>query len=154
MRVSNNSNVRIILLIAGALLTADTALADSRSHELRFSFKETSIAFHQIDVPATKADGAAGDIITFESNLSDKGKDIGSLQGYCVQIRADATLDDCEVTVTIGTNSYRMSGLFDPAKGGTLAVVGGTGKWVGASGTNTIVNQPDGTAIHTVLLRL
>jgi hypothetical protein len=40
------------------------------------------------------------------------------------------------------------------AAGGTLTIVGGTGAWVGAGGTDTIVNQPDGIAIHTVKIAL
>jgi len=67
-------------------------------------------------------------------------------------MRADGTLDDCDVTVTIGQDTFRMSGPFDPATGGTLTITGGTGAWIGAAGTDTIVNQPNGQAIHTIEL--
>jgi len=43
-----------------------------------------------------------------------------------------------------------MAGPFDPVKGGTLTILGGTGAWVGAAGTDTIVNNPDGSAVHTI----
>jgi len=31
-------------------------------------------------------------------------------------------------------------------------ITGGTGAWIGAAGTDTIVNQPNGQAIHTIEL--
>ena len=120
---------------------------------VRLTLVETSVAFHLLDVPAPAADGQAGDLITFESTLTTKaGAKAGRLEGHCVQIRANGTLDDCDVTVTVGRNSYRMAGPFDPATGGPLTITGGTGDWIGAAGTDSIVNQPDGTAIHTITL--
>jgi len=141
----------VSILIAGAALaTLSPALADSGSPQEPHVLVETSTAFHIIDVPAAEADGQAGDIIAFESSLSDDGRAVGSLAGHCVQLRADGTLDNCDVTVTLGDNSFRMSGLFDPAAGGVLTITGGTGSWVGAGGIDAIVNQPDGTAVHTI----
>ena len=52
--------------------------------------------------------------------------------------------------MTIGKNTFRMAGPFDPVTGGTLTVLGGTGSWVGVGGTDQIVNQPDGSSIHTI----
>lgn len=142
-----------LLLAAGAVvLPLRAATADGGSKRVHLVLVETSTAFHLIDAPAPAADGAAGDVVTFESNLSRNGKTVGSLAGSCLQLRADATLDDCNVTVTVGDSSYRMAGPFDPAAGGTLTILGGTGSWVGVGGTDTIVNQPDGTAIHTIEL--
>lgn len=120
----------------------------------KLTLVEVGTAGHVLDVPAPAADGAAGDLGLFESDLLKDGKKVGSLEGSCIQIRANGTLDDCGVTVTVGKNSYRMAGPFDPATGGTLTIVGGTGAWVGAGGTDTIVNQPDGTAVHTIRLEL
>ncbi|MBI4944611.1 MAG: hypothetical protein HY830_28050 [Actinobacteria bacterium] len=144
-------------LTAGAVLAllapvvAGSAGADAG---VRLRLVERGTAFHVIDVPAPAADGQAGDLATFESDLLKAGKKVGTLEGSCLQIRANGTLDDCSVTVTVGRNSYRMAGPFDPATGGTLTIVGGTGAWVGAGGTDTIVNRPDGTAVHTVSIRL
>lgn len=140
-----------LLLAAGAVLVPlRAATADGGSKRVHLVLLETSTGFHLIDAPAPAADGAAGDIGTFESNLSRNGKTVGSLAGACVQLRADGTLDDCNVTVTVGDSSYRMGGPFDPATGGTLTIVGGTGSWVGAAGTDTISNNPDGSATHTI----
>ena len=140
-----------VLALAVPVAVAGSAGAESG---VRLRLVETNVAFHFLDAPAPDADGQAGDTITFESNLSKGGVKVGSLEGHCIQIRANGTLDDCDVTVKVGKSSYRMAGPFDPVKGGTLTIVGGTGVWVGAAGTDTIVNQPDGTAVHTVKITL
>ncbi len=141
-------------VLASTVLVRAVSANDGRSRAcVRTVVIETGTATHVIDVPAAPADGEVGDLGIFESTLSTKdGQQVGSLEGHCIVIRPDDSLDDCDVTVTIGTNSYRMSGPFDPAKGGTLTITGGTGDWFGAAGTDTIVNQPDGTAIHTIEL--
>lgn len=142
-----------VVALGAVTLPLAAASADSGPKRLALELTESSTAFHILDVAGAPEDGQAGDIITFESVLTDRsGKSVGSLAGQCIQLRADGTLDDCGVTVTVGADSYRMAGPFDPATGGTLTIVGGTGRWIGAGGTDTIVNQPDGTAIHTINL--
>lgn len=141
------------LVLGGALaVPMMTGSADASPKRVHLVLTETSTAFHFIDAPAAAADGQAGDTITFESDLSSHGKKVGSLEGHCIQIRADGSLDDCDVTVTVGKNSYRMTGPFNPATGSPLTIVGGSGAWVGAGGTDSIANQADGTAIHTINL--
>lgn len=153
MHRSHLALASLALVAAGAIaVPLATASADSGPKRASLVLTETSIGFNLLDVPGTEADGQAGDIGTFESTMSDKGGTVGSLAGQCIQLRADGTLDDCSVTMTVGADSFRMGGLFDPATGGTFAILGGTGRWVGAGGTDTIVNQPDGTAIHTINL--
>lgn len=140
--------------LTGAVAVPLSANADHTKPVQRLVLVETGDAVHVIDVPAAPADGQAGDTSTFESTLSTKaGKKVGRLEGQCIQIRADGSLDDCDVTVTIGAKSFRMSGPFNPATGSPLTITGGTGDWTGAAGTDRIANQPDGTAIHTITLR-
>lgn len=155
MQRSTKTFAAVAAAVAAATAVAIpvTAGAKGRSHDgaTRLTLIESSDAFHFIDAPAAEADGQAGDVITFESTLRTRGGDVaGRLEGSCIQIRADGTLDDCAVTVTLGKGSYRMAGPFDPTSGGTLAILGGTGAFVGAAGTDTIANQADGTAIHTI----
>lgn len=151
-------SITILAAAGAAALTAGlavplTAGAASGPTLVRLSLVETSDAFHFIDAPAAAQDGQAGDTITFESTLRTRaGAKAGRLEGHCLQVRADGTLDDCDITVTVGTSSYRAAGPFDPITGGTLTITGGTGGWVGAAGTDTISNQPDGSAIHTIAL--
>lgn len=137
------------VLALAAPFVAGSAGADSA---VRLRLVEKGTAVHVIDVAAPAVDGQAGDLGIFESDLLTGGKKVGTLEGSCIQIRADGTLDDCGVTVTVGRSSFRMAGPFDPASGGTLTITGGTGAWVGAAGTDTIVNQPDGTAVHHIVL--
>jgi hypothetical protein len=144
----------IMFAAAGLVALGAVALplnsATASPKRARYVLTENGTEFHFIDASAPAEDGQAGDTITFESTLSKKGKQVGTLEGHCIQIRGAGTLDDCEVTVTIGTNSFRMAGPFDPVTGGTLTVLGGTGGWVGVGGTDSIVNQPDGSSIHTI----
>ena len=53
----------------------------------------------------------------------------------CTTIDAAGTLDDCGMTVTPGEKSFRLAGPFDPAVGGALRTVGGTGAFAGATAT-------------------
>jgi hypothetical protein len=140
-----------------AILAAPFAFAGGSSDDrVRLRLIEKGTAFHFIDVRAPAADGQAGDLITFESTLhrTADGPAIGRLEGSCIQIRANGSLDDCGVTVWVGRHSFRMDGPFNPVSGGLLTVVGGTGDWVGASGTDRITNNPNGTAIHDIVLVL
>lgn len=140
------------LVAAAAAVPLSAGAASSSRPTVRLTLVESSDAFHVLDVPGAPEDGQAGDIITFESTLTKAGAKVGRLEGHCVQVRADGSLDDCGVTVTVGRNSFRMAGPFDPATGSPLTITGGTGEWVGAAGTDSIVNQPDGTAVHTITL--
>jgi hypothetical protein len=137
------------LLVAGAV-AMPFGSAGASPKRVHLVLTESSTAFHFIDAPAAAEDGQAGDLITFESDLSNASGKVGTLEGHCVQVRADGSLDDCEVTVTIGANSFRMAGPFDPTTGSPLTVLGGTGAWVGIGGVDSIANQPDGTSIHTI----
>lgn len=139
-----------VALTGAAALPLASTFADSGSKRVHLALLEQGTALHIVDAVVPEADGQAGDVGIFESDLLVKGTKVGTLEGWCLQMRADGSLDDCSVTVTVGTDSYRMAGPFDPATGGTLTIVGGTGAWVGASGTDRIVNNPDGTATHNV----
>lgn len=144
-----------VTALAGALALPSTSGAVSAPGQavIRLTLVETTDTFHLIDAPAPAADGEAGDTAIFESTLrTTTGIKRGSLEGHCLQIRADGSLDDCDVTVTVGARTFRMSGPFDPTTGGTLTITGGTRSWIGAGGTDTIANQPNGTAIHTIAL--
>ena len=125
-----------VLALAVPLVVAGAADADSG---VRLKLVETSIGFHSLDVPAPKADGLAGDLGVFESTLSKNGRTVGRLEGSCIQIRADGSLDDCDVTVTVGKSSYRMSGPFDPAKGGKLSTYAAW--WIKQSMKRALANQ-------------
>lgn len=142
--------------LASAVMIPAGAQSSPAPHGARhLTLVESTLSFHALDVPGAAADGQAGDIGVFESRLSTTGgRAVGRLAGQCLQVRADGTLDNCQVSVVVGRKSFQMAGLFDPATGGTFAITGGTGAWTGASGSDRIVNQPDGTAVHTISLRV
>ncbi len=164
MRISSRSAVAATAALVVAAVAAPLAVADhghnQRGHHTRIVVTEVGTEAHLIDNPApTQFDGTnpdpnqAGDIVTFTSDLhkmSATGATAGNLEGSCTTINAAGTLADCGVTVMLGKKSFRMTGPFNPATGGTLTIVGGTGSLAGAAGTDTIVNNPDGTATHTI----
>ena len=164
MRITTRSAVIAAAALAATAVVAPLAMADrghnERGHHTRIVLTEVGVEAHLIDNPApTQFDGTnpapnlAGDVVTFVSELhkqSATGMTAGGLDGSCTTVDAAGTTADCGVTVTLGKKSFRMTGPFDPATGGTLTIVGGTGSLTGAAGTDTIVNNPDGTATHTI----
>jgi hypothetical protein len=157
--------VSLLTVAATAAAAAPFALArDDKSpssgrHTTRLVLSEVSVEAHGIDNPApTQFDGTspnsnkAGDTVTFTSDFhrsTKTGPKVGINEGTCTTIDAADSVQDCNAVVTLGRRSFRMAGAFG-SNGGTLAIVGGTGSFVGASGTDRIVNNPDGTATHTV----
>jgi len=83
----------------------------------------------------TKGD-SVGDLLTWSNPLFDatNKSQVGSDQGYCVRV-AVAKSWECSWTNTLKDGQIMVSGSFWDDKDSLLAVVGGTGKYVGARGT-------------------
>ena len=157
--------VSLVTVVATAAAAAPFAVAgddngsSSGRHTTRLVLNEVSVEAHGIDNPApVQFDGTspnpnkAGDTVTFTADFhrnTKTGPKVGTNEGTCTTIDAADSVQDCNAVVTLGGRSFRMAGAFG-ANGGTLAIVGGTGSFVGASGTDRIVNNPDGTATHTI----
>lgn len=103
MNRSTKSIVAAAALLGGAarlpLANADAGRGPKRVHLV---LTETGTAFHFIDAPAAQEDGRAGDAILFESDLSSGGETVGSLEGHCVQVRADGSLAACAAACSSG----------------------------------------------------
>jgi len=79
---------------------------------------------------------SVGDLLTWSNPLFDatNKSQVGSDQGYCVRV-AVAKSWECSWTNTLKDGQIMVSGSFWDDKDSLLAVVGGTGKYVGARGT-------------------
>ncbi len=97
-----------------------------------------------------------GDQTVFEDVLLKDGEEAGAGSGSCVvtELRqADPPLVlQCDITYELERGQIAVQGRTtnDPVK--TLAIVGGTGRYVGASGEVTLTEFGDGTG--SVVLRL
>ncbi len=79
---------------------------------------------------------SAGDLLTWNNPLFDAGNKVkvGSDQGYCVRTTVGKSWQ-CTWTNVLKDGEITVSGIFADDKDSLLAVIGGTGKYVGAKGT-------------------
>lgn len=113
----------IILVCAGT----GTAHAD----ELAFVERATSDAVTDI---GAKGD-SAGDILTFTNEIFDKGNStkLGTDSGWCIRT-APGKSWECFWTLSLEKGSITVHGPFLDSGDSVLAITGGTGQYVGASG--------------------
>jgi hypothetical protein len=159
----------VTALVAGlsvlTLTGASVAAADSddgdrsrRGRTLEFDIRFTD--FFMLDFRASGVrevtsfqdpfDPSRGDQIVFEDVvLDDDGEEVGGGSGTCVvtQVRetAPALVLACDATYELRGGQIAAQGRTtnDPVK--TLAIVGGTGRYVGASGELVLTDNGDGT---------
>jgi hypothetical protein len=88
-----------------------------------------------VSVHAGKAADNAGDILTFTNDVYDAGNEtkLGYDQGYCVRMVVGKSWE-CHWTLVLAQGQISVDGPFLDAGDTTLAVTGGTGTYMGASG--------------------
>jgi hypothetical protein len=121
----------------------------------------TLIAHHGSDtsIDAGASGFSAGDQDLMVSPLTHAGAHVGSLVGECTDARVTATAVDqlCDFTLRLRGGQIIASGAVHAGQQGpgtfTLAVLGGTGRYVGASGTLAVTATNGPTVPLTLTLR-
>jgi hypothetical protein len=116
-----------IILITASLLIATPALAGQL----------TVVEHAATDATASvgKAKDNAGDILTFANPIFDAAnkKQIGSDNGFCIRTVVGKAYE-CIWTLKLADGQITSEGPFHDTGDTTLAVTGGTGKYIGAKG--------------------
>jgi hypothetical protein len=96
---------------------------------------------------------SVGDILTFDQPLLDEqGKQIGNNSGTCIRTRVGHSFQ-CQWTLTLENGSIQVVGREFDKGASQIAIVGGTGQYVGISGQMESVNNGDGTFTQTLYYR-
>jgi allene oxide cyclase len=89
---------------------------------------------------------SAGDVLTFANDVFDAADahKVGTDQGYCVRVVKGASYE-CNWTTFLAGGQIVVEGPFYDAKGSTLAITGGTGRYRTARGTMDLHSRAKGT---------
>jgi hypothetical protein len=141
-----------------AATSAPTAVSRPAHHAtvLRFGVKFSD--HYVVDVPPlgkNKDDFGIGDYALFSDQLLDrKGRVVGTEAGSGLITKVTTT--EAQIFFTLGIQlphgQITASGISSPAPSKELAITGGTGRYVGASGRLHLVEKGDGTG--TLVLTL
>ncbi|HEV3495321.1 MAG TPA: hypothetical protein VHA34_03105 [Actinomycetes bacterium] len=94
-----------------------------------------------------------GDYVVFHDLLLTNGKQVGDEGGTCPLVDVEQGLIHCTGTIRLPGGQLTFQGLTttDPTK--QIAITGGTGRYQGAGGEATLVENPDQTGTLTIRLR-
>src|SRR3954449_4459463 len=88
-----------------------------------------------------------GDILTFANDVFDTADatKVGTDNGYCLRtVVGDGAAYECHWTTFLDGGQITVDGPFFDAKGSTLAITGGTGRYRGAKGEMTLESRENG----------
>lgn len=157
----------VLVLTAGS---AGPAPADrSRGHDRVITFDVQFSGFFLLDFSATGVrevtaiddpalNPSRGDQIVFEDTLLQNGKTVGAGGGTCTVtsvVPADPPINlSCQVSYQLRDGQVVAQGRASNAPVKTLAIVGGTGRYVGASGELELTELGNAENTGTLVLRL
>ena len=137
------------LILAGTLLTGCSqtgsntlvTIADARVHKAEF-----------VDVGITG--DSPGDMYVFDQPLLDgEGTNIGNNSGTCIRTLVGHNLQ-CQWTLTLEDGTIQVAGREFDQGTSMIAIVGGTGAYLGISGEMASTNNQDGTFLQVLKYRL
>ena len=141
----------IAVLCAAALGVAFSS-ASTAGATLRFVAHDEPGTFALDDLGAKSTQGPdIGDVIAFTQTLSVGGKTAGSVHLGAIGVDHRRHLTQATGTVVLRRGSIAVAGVVPQSHIFMLAVVGGTGAYVGAHGTLT-VRTPAHTSTVTIAL--
>lgn len=92
-----------------------------------------------------EAGDSVGDILTFDQPLlSEQGERIGNNSGICIRTQSGHSFQ-CQWTLSLQAGSIQVAGLEFDKGNSSIAIVGGTGEYVGIQGYMESINHDDGT---------
>jgi hypothetical protein len=155
--ISGTSAFVVTSTPAGAASTASaaTATVQHRITVLRFAVRFSP--FHLVDVPPStpQGDPGIGDYVVFSDDLlNPKGHVVGTEggSGLLTRISASGVQVFYDMAIGLAHGQIAVQGLASPAAHKRLAIVGGTGRYVGARGHIDLVENGDGTGSLVITL--
>lgn len=146
---------------AAALPASSVGTREVRDGSLRMrdmASRERTVSLHvRLDTGganlAGSEPGSPGDLVAFDNKILDgAGKEIGRNLGHCVSVNKRSRT--CVETYTLPGGQVHIVGTTETGSGAAV-VVGGTGKFSGATGTLPPATvDRDGTYVNTLHLRL
>jgi hypothetical protein len=148
--------VATLAVVAGGAVTASAAApaasaSSGRTLEFVVEFRPFDQNFVDVGAPGI----SIGDASVFRDQLLDaRGRRVGEEAGTCLitDVAADGVQTLCNGGIVLRDGQIEFQGVATNAPSKTLAVVGGTGRYRGASGEAVLVEKGDGTG--TLTLRL
>ena len=123
---------KVIVALAVSFLMASSSIAFAES----MTFKLVERATTDVVTDLGEKDDSAGDILTFANEIYDEmnANKVGSNNGWCIRT-VPGKAWECFWTLTLADGQITVAGPFLDGSDSTLAVTGGTGKYVGARGS-------------------
>jgi allene oxide cyclase len=138
--------VVLLILAVSAWATPSTSKRGGGGHHGK---GRTIAVIEHATTDVTTDTGAAGDtvgdILTFANDVFDAADaaKVGTDNGYCLRTVAGAAYE-CHWTTFLDGGQISVDGPFFDAKGSTLAITGGTGRYRGAKGEMTLEARENG----------
>jgi Dirigent-like protein len=159
------AGVGVLTLTGATVATAETDGDRSRRGDRTLEFDVRFSDFFLLDFGPTgvrevtsfqdpQLSPSKGDQTVFEDVLLRGGEEVGAASGSCVitELRPTDFSLQCDITYELESGQIAVQGRTTGAPVKTLSIVGGTGRYVGASGELTLTEFGDGTG--SVVFRL
>lgn len=146
------SGLALLLAVTAGVVSVIALLDDQGFKETTLSLTEKDDQFKANDVPPPskgEEDISPGDSFTFTSDIS--GDRDGRLLGFCVAT-SEEFQPTCTATYTLDDGTIDVAGSPNFEETFEVAVVGGTGAYVGASGSATIPQESEQAPTEIELL--
>lgn len=123
---------------AAAAQVASSTSSNSASDATTLSFVATDIDGNNVTIDLGKKDHGGpdiGDLVAFTQTLSTDGKDVGEVHVIAAVVDHTSHLSEATGTIVLTNGSIQLAGVVAMEPTFTLTVTGGTGDYVGATGT-------------------
>lgn len=141
-----------VLVVAAHPITATGSTATAQT----ITFTSRPSTFHALDVAPRGETPTPNDVFVVTNKLFKAGERIGTLHAQCVVTRRAANPDRtpllCQGVYKLQDGTITGTALLSANPTTTIAVTGGTGAYVGASGTATEVSNQSGDKVKVTII--